>query len=89
MELKKLRSVSERKEVLSDDGKIHTHTMVFVVGGTHSIRTSNDTTPKRMTVCSIEEAENKYLVYLKEGDEVQLWREISKNEYVNVEHFIS
>lgn len=88
MELRKLRSVSERKEILSD-GVIHTQTMVYVVGGFHPIRINGEKHPTRMEVSSIEETENKYLVYLKNGDEVQLWKEIPKNEYVTPEHFIS
>lgn len=88
MELKKLRSISERKEILSE-GLIHTQTMVYVVGGTHPIRIENERQPKLMKVSSIEETEKHYQIYLKEGDEIQLWKEIPKNEYVTPEHFIS
>jgi hypothetical protein len=42
----------------------------------------------RFSLVAIEETENHFLLYLKSGDEVHLWKKEPKNEFTAIEYFL-
>lgn len=58
----------------------------YNVGGEQNIYI--DKKPIKITIYSIEELENHYLVNVKFNDEIQEWKKLPKNDITTIEYFL-
>ena len=60
----------------------------LIVGVEHTIYIENEPRPLKRRICQIVEAKKGYNVYLENGTESQLWKNIPKSNKVIVEFVI-
>ena len=83
----RIRKISINKR-FEKDGQILDHSMNYIVGVHYKVFLEGETKPTQMPINNIEEAENFYLIYLKNEDEIMLWKKEPK-EGVGVEYDIN
>lgn len=83
----RIRKISINKR-FEKDGQILDHSMNYIVGVHYKVFLEGETKPTQMPINNIEESESFYLIYLKNDDEIMLWKKEPK-EGVGVEYDIN
>jgi hypothetical protein len=83
MELGKIRSVSYK--IFDNDG--NPRDMVFQLGSKHNVGFEDDKkTPIRKHVSDIILEDGRVLVYLSDGQDAQIWKDVPYNKFCTLEY---